>query len=87
MSMTRMTLDEFLTTAPASLEAFAASTRHANAEGEEGFVGDVFERRTQVDWWREVAAYHEYTELQERLAQDRRAVPFLERRRNGRDCA
>lgn len=71
--MERKTLDEFLVGASASLEAFAASTRAAQAEGVEGFVGERFERRSECGWWREIAAYHEYVELQERLAQDRRS--------------
>ena len=71
--MERITIDEFVQRTSAALEAWAAATRSAQAEGVEGFVGDRFERRTETDWWREVAAYHEYVELQERVSQDRRS--------------
>lgn len=73
-----MTLDQFLEQAPLSLQAWAAATRAHVAEGTEGFVGEQFENRSESDWWREVAAYHEYLELEARLAQDRRAT--VERR-------
>jgi hypothetical protein len=71
--MERMTLDEFLKRAPASLEAFAASTRRNIEEGEEGFTGPNAEMRTELNWWQEVAAYHEYVEATDRLMQDRRS--------------
>jgi len=73
-----MTLDEFVQRAPAAIEAFAAATRAAVAEGAEGFIGPQFEDRTESDWWAEVAAYHGFVELQEVLAQD---GPVVERRR------
>jgi hypothetical protein len=59
-----MNLDECLAQAALSLEAFAASRRAATAEGEEGFVGPRFENLQEVDWWREVAAYHEMLEME-----------------------
>lgn len=77
--MERITLDEFVARTKASIEAFAAATRRYQAEGEDGFVGERFENRTEADWWREVAAYHEYIEVQERAMQDRRSA--VERRK------
>jgi esterase/lipase len=62
-----MTLEEFLRRADGDVQAFAASTRSAQAEGTDGFTGP-FLHRTREDWWREVAAYYEYTELAERIA-------------------
>lgn len=76
-----MTLDEFVQRAPAAVEAFAAMTRAAVAEGQEGFVGPRFEDRTEVDWWAEVAAYYAFTELSEIIAQ---GGPIVERRKHKR---
>lgn len=81
--MPRLTLDQFVERAPAAIEAFAAATRAAQAEGDEGFIGPQFEQRTEPDWWREVAAYFEFTEVQEMIAADRRNDP-IERRRHSR---
>lgn len=77
--MERITLDEFMQQAPETLEAFAAATRQAQAEGAEGFAERRFQHRTKSDWLREAAAYEEYVEVQERIAQDRRSG--VERRR------
>lgn len=63
-----MTLDEFVKRSAISVAAFAAATRAHQAEGTEGFVGAHYENRTEADWWREVAAYHEFIEVQEALA-------------------
>ena len=59
------TLDEFTQDAAVQIQAFAAATICLQGRGEEGFVGEQFERRTRDDWWRELAAYRAYVELSE----------------------
>lgn len=55
-----MTLDEFLASMPAQAEAFRRSTLE-HAKTDDGFVLE----REEIDWWREIAAYVEYVEVQE----------------------
>lgn len=66
-----MTLEEFISQAVHDVEIFAAAYRRAMEEGDEGFKPN----RSAVDWWREVAAYHEYVEVDEELSRDRRQTP------------
>lgn len=63
----RLTLDQFMERAAGDLVAFAEATRAYAAEGAEGFVGPQYETRTREDWWREVAAYFDYTEMSDAL--------------------
>lgn len=61
MSRPLITLDEFLHLAPATLGAFAAATRDA-VKTDPTFVLE----RDEQDWFRELSAYSEYVELDER---------------------
>lgn len=56
-----ITLDAFLQLVPATLEAFAVATRD-QAETDATFVLE----RDEQDWFRELSAYAEYVELEER---------------------
>lgn len=55
-----MTLQEFLDSIPAQSEAFKQSTL-SHAQTDASFVLE----REEIDWWREIAAYVEYVEVQE----------------------
>lgn len=57
-----MSIDEFIAGSQAALLAFRAATIAA-AQTDETF----YPNRDEVDWWREVAAYFEYTELEEKF--------------------
>lgn len=70
--MEKMTLDQFLQRTDADVQAFAAATRAARAEGVDGF--DI-RTRTREDWWREVAAYFEYSELADIIAESTGGLP------------
>lgn len=64
--MNQMTLSVFLRSAPVTLEAFRAATMalHAKEPSTTPLVRD------EVDWWQEIAAYMQYTELEEQTRQE-----------------
>jgi hypothetical protein len=59
-----MTLDEFVANSQASILAFKAAYEEM-AKTNETFHPE----RSEDDWWREVAAYSGYVELEERFKQ------------------
>lgn len=61
--MEKITLEQFMEEAPMVLEAFMHRTRELTDSGEEAFP--VGRRADASWWWREVAAYVKYVEVQE----------------------
>lgn len=59
-----ITLQQFMDGTRPTLAAFQAATQACIDKGEKDFYGT----RTEVDWWREVAAYVHYVEAQELAA-------------------
>jgi hypothetical protein len=59
-----MTIDDFIAGAQASLLAF----KHAYQE-QMKTDSTFYPTRSESDWWREVAAYHAYVELEEDFKQ------------------
>ena len=60
-----MTLDEFIAGAEAQLLAFKAATLDRSKTDDSFYL-----KRENNDWWREVAAYHEYVELEEKFQKE-----------------
>ena len=59
-----MTIDEFIAGSLATLLAFKTATLE-QAKTDNSFALE----RDEIDWWREVAAYMMYTELEETFKQ------------------
>ena len=57
-----MTLDEFVVRSSTAILAFKAATE-AQAKVDPTF----YLERDENDWWREVAAYHEYVDYEEKF--------------------
>jgi hypothetical protein len=77
----RMTLTEFSREIGNRLSNFADATRAAQEEGEDGFVGPRFERRTFSGWMAEFDAYETLRSIH---SQD---TPIFDRRKAHRRTA
>lgn len=62
-ALQRISLEDFLKLSPLTLEAFAHAQRLRHGENPSEFPL----QRDEQDWWREVAAYVQYAELEEVL--------------------